>query len=166
LRVLDLLEQIADNLSKRGMSSDWSMNIKTKLKNYRRYMKGKYRLGVTESSQCADHCRTYALSDPANEEFSKKCDLIHNKQCHECNQLAGIEHNLKTALLNDTVTYSSEEIEDLTYDIGTSMESICAWKCHLLRAVHQEKAREDALAWLSDKRVLVCHTGLRDEVFT
>jgi hypothetical protein len=155
LRALDLLEQIADNLSKRGMSSDWSMNIKMKLKNYRRYMKGKYRLDVTESSQCADHCHTYALSDPANEEFSKKCDHTHNKQCHKCNQLTGIEHDLKTALLNDTLTYSSEEIEDLTYDIGTSMESICAWKCHLLRAVHQEKAREDALAWLSDKRGFV-----------
>jgi hypothetical protein len=114
LRALDLLEQIADNLSKRGMSSDWSMNIKMKLKNYRRYMKGKYRLDVTESSQCADHCRTYALSDPANEEFSKKCDHAHNKQCHECNQLTGIEHDLKTVLLNDTLTYSSEEIEDLT----------------------------------------------------
>jgi hypothetical protein len=114
LRALDLLEQIADNLSKRGMSSDWSMNIKMKLKNYRRYMKGKYRLDVTESSQCADHCHTYALSDPANEEFSKKCDHAHNKQCHECNQLTGIEHDLKTVLLNDTLTYSSEEIEDLT----------------------------------------------------
>ena len=146
LRALNLLEKIADNLSKRGMSSDRSMNNTTKLKNYRRYMKGKYRLDVTESSQRADHCRTYALSDPANEEISKKCNHTHNKQCHECNQLTGIEHDLKTALLNDTVTYSSEEIEDLTYDIGTSMESICAWKCHLLRAVHQEKAREDALA--------------------
>jgi hypothetical protein len=39
----------------------------------------------------------------------------------------------------------------MLHDVDISFEAILAWKCHLLRAVHQDKAREQALEeWLSD----------------
>jgi hypothetical protein len=51
--------------------------------------------------------------------------------------------------------------------VDISFEAILDWKCHLLRAVHQDKAREHASA----RRMVVRfykgfhHSGLRNDVF-
>jgi hypothetical protein len=59
---------------------------------------------------------------------------------------------IKTSFTDQSVVFQSEdEKNDMLHDVDISFEAILAWKCQLLRAVHQDKARAQALEeWLSD----------------
>lgn len=94
------------------------------LSTLKRYLKGSYRLNISSSSRCPDHCSVFALSDPQKAAFSKSCDNHdHDLVCDDRS--------------SPVVTfYSSDEKEDLLHDVKVSFEAIWAWKRHILRAVH------------------------------
>lgn len=51
--------------------------------------------------------------------------------------------------------YSNDEKEDELHDVQVSLESIHAWKRHLLRAVHQGRARQEALDEIDSSKVFI-----------
>jgi len=53
------------------------------------------------------------------------------------------------------VFYSNDEKEDKLHDVKVSLESIHAWKRHLLRAVHQDRARQEALDEVDSSKVFI-----------
>ena len=53
---------------------------------------------------------------------------------------------MKNAFSDPEVVFNSnDEKEDKLHDRQVSLESIYAWKRHLLRAVHQDRARQEVL---------------------
>ena len=54
------------------------------LKLARFYLKSDYKVHVTRSSNIADHCCIYALSDPKKSDFAQDCDHEHDESCVEC----------------------------------------------------------------------------------
>ena len=51
--------------------------------------------------------------------------------------------------------YSNDEMEDKLHDVQVSFESIYAWKRHLLRAVHQDRARQDVLDAVDSSKIFI-----------
>ena len=120
------------------------------------YLKDGYRLHVSTSSRCPDHCSTFALSDPSEPEFSEECDHAHDLVCNDCENLYHLE-SLMTNSFSDpeVVFYGNDEKEDKLHDVQVSLESISAWKSHLLRAVHQDKARQKVLDEVDSSKISI-----------
>ena len=152
LRSIERLEDIARKLGERGRSLEWVRNTIDGLTNLKRYLKSTYRLHISSDSECADHCDVYALSDPESEEYSQGCDHTHDASCSDCDRFEQLFDVMKASFFDQSLIFHSEdEKNDLLHDVHISFEAIFSWKCHLLRAVHQDKAREQALEeWLSD----------------
>ena len=48
-----------------------------------------------------------------------------------------------------------EEKEELQHDINNAIDKIEAWKAHILRAVHQDVARDEILNSMTPQQVLI-----------
>jgi len=68
------------------MSASWVKEVQQNLRQARQYFKTDYKLHVTITDQCPDHCRTYALSDP-KAEFQTKCSHDHSITCDRCEMI-------------------------------------------------------------------------------
>ena len=55
----------------------------------------------------------------------------------------------------EVVFYSNDEREDKLHDVQVSLELIHAWKHHLQRAVHQDRARQEALDEVDSTQVFI-----------
>ena len=55
----------------KGKSSAWVQGVKDRLKAGKSYLKTNFKIRVSEESQCADHCRVFALSDPEHTEHTE-----------------------------------------------------------------------------------------------
>ena len=123
---------------------------------FKSYLKDSYRLHVSTSSRCPDHCSLFALRDPSEPEFSEECDLSHDLACNDCEGLYHLESLMKNAFSDpEDVFYSNDEKEDKLHDVQVSLESIYAWKRHLLRAVHQERARQEVLDEIDSSKIII-----------
>ena len=66
---VEKLENIIRKLGERGKSSERVTGVINLLMAFKSYLKDSYRLHVSTSSRCPDHCSTFALSDPSEPEF-------------------------------------------------------------------------------------------------
>ena len=64
----------------KGKSSAWVQGVKDRLKAGKSYLKTNFKIRVSEESQCADHCRVFALSDPEDH----LCEHEPTKSCQSC----------------------------------------------------------------------------------
>lgn len=123
---------------------------------FKSYLKDSYRLHVSTSSRCPDHCSTFAFSDPSEPEFSEECDHSHDLVCNDCENLYHLESLMKNAFSDpEIVFYSNDEKEDKLHDVQVSLESIYAWKRHLLRAVHKDRARQEVLDEVDPSKIFI-----------
>ena len=96
---------------------------------FKSYLKDCYRLHVSTSSRCPDHCSLFALSDPSEPEFSEECDHSHDLVCNDCEGLYNLESLMKNAFSDlEVVFYTNDEKEDKLHDSQVSLESIYAWQ--------------------------------------
>ena len=51
---------------------------------------------MVESSNIADHCRTYALSDATDSDFQGHCNHPHNEACAQCCKLQEVLSTLES----------------------------------------------------------------------
>ncbi|CAF3856024.1 unnamed protein product [Rotaria sp. Silwood1] len=121
------------------------------LKRARFYLKSDYKVHVARSSNIADHCCVYALSDPEKRDFAQDCDHEHNESCAECSNLTRTLNEIER-LLEET-----EEDEELLHrtlkKFRSYREAIEAWKAHLLRSINQDLCRENLLDKLSNDEI-------------
>ncbi|CAF4621306.1 unnamed protein product, partial [Rotaria sp. Silwood2] len=121
------------------------------LKRARFYLKSDYKVHVTRSSNIADHCCVYALSDPNGRNFAQDCDHEHDESCIECSNLTSTLNEIQR-LIEETET--DEELFDRAMKKFQSYrESIEAWKAHLLRSINQDLRRENLLDNLSNDEI-------------
>ena len=101
----------------------------------------------------ADHCISYALSDPKQKTLGSACTHPHNEYCSSCEQLNAVivevQSSLGRAILCD------ENRDDLLYTYEQAVTAINAWKAHQLRSLQQDKARTDVLEHLNATSVLI-----------
>ena len=153
---VEKLENIIRKLGERGKSSERVTGVINLLMAFKSYLKDSYRLHVSTSSRCPDHCSTFALSDPPEPEFSEECDHSHDLVCNDCENLYHLESLMKNAFSDpEVVFYSNDEKEDKLHDVQVSLESIYAWKRHLLRAVHQDRGRQEVLDEVDSSKIFI-----------
>ena len=59
--------------------------IKSRLKGCKHYFKTDYKIHISTSEPCKDHCSVFALST-AEKEFRGKCDHKHDLKCDRCEE--------------------------------------------------------------------------------
>ena len=156
VRGVEKLEDVVRKLGERGKSSDWVAEVINLLLTLKSHLKCTYRLHISTSSRCPDHCSLFALSDPLEPAFSEQCDHSHNLVCSDCDRLYQPEHLIKNTFSDHAVAfYTPDEKEDKLHDLQVSFNPIYAWICHLLRAVQQDRARQDVLDALDSSKVFV-----------
>ena len=90
---------------------------------------------TAESSTVADHCQTFALSDPKESVFQEKCDHNHNDCCDRCDQLMSTIDDIETTLDTQTDNLLPSVYEELTFTVKQAKLNIFSWKSHILRCI-------------------------------
>lgn len=97
-------------------------------------------------SPCADHCRAFALSDPVDTAFQVKCSHQHTMTCENCNNLTSTLKEVRKRLQDTRHFLCTKDIKDeLVQDFEEAYEHIQKWKSHILRSIHQERAKQNVL---------------------
>ncbi|CAF2082378.1 unnamed protein product [Rotaria magnacalcarata] len=135
---------------KAALSMD-SERLIENLKRARFYLKSDYKVHVRRSSDIADHCCAYALSDLKGQNFVQDCDHEHDQSCIECSNLSNTLNETERFIKQ---TETDEELLDRAVKKFQSYrESIEAWKAHLLRSINQDLCRENLLNKLSNDEI-------------
>ena len=121
------------------------------LKRARFYLKSDYKVHVARSSNIADHCCLYALSDPNGRNFAQDCDHEHDESCIECSNLTSTLNEIER-LIKERET-DQELFDRVLKKFRSYRESIEAWKAHLLRSINQDLCRENLLDKLSNDEI-------------
>ena len=110
---------------------------------------------VPQSSTVADHCRSYALSDPKEPSFQATCDHDHSDVCERCATLASTLNNIEEGLFAQIQNMTSNKREELVFRVKNAKNAILALKSHLLRSVNQDGARVQLLESIDELSVLI-----------
>lgn len=152
------LEKIVVELQTLGAAQKWCSEIKSALKESRRYLKTEYQVHCRDdqSSTCPDHCHAFALSDNADESLKIECDHAHDTVCKDCEVLKSVIQEIEEQVRSETIAfYSQEHRDDVLYDLGMAKRSILDWKAHILRSCNQEKAKQDILQTLNTTEAII-----------
>lgn len=84
------------------MTASWVKETQESLCQIRHYLKSDFKIHISLENQCADHCRTYALSD-STLEFKKKCFHKHNMTCDRCDMSKDTLSAIRTAVSSKNV---------------------------------------------------------------
>jgi len=136
LRGVEKLENVIRKLGEMGKSSEWVTGVINLLMAFKSYLKDSYRLQRLYFLKVSRplHYGRFALSGPSEPEFSEKCDHSHDLVCNDYERLYHLESLMKNSFSDHVVLYSSDEDkENKLHDVQVSLESIYAWKRHLLR---------------------------------
>ena len=147
------LADIVSTLSNHGLEEGWVKFAQQRIKEVKRYLKTEFKCHVGREESCTDHCVTYALNDPGNQQFQSRCQHVHDVQCSTCMSLEKIMD--KTVAEINHVSMSEEQKSRLRHECMQNIESIKAWKAHLLRTVNQEEGKQDALATIEPETCLI-----------
>ncbi|KAK2565423.1 hypothetical protein P5673_010481 [Acropora cervicornis] len=86
---------------------------KAALLNYNLFLKRLLQVHVSQSSTVADHCRSYALSDPKELSFQTTYDHDHSDVCERCATLASTLNDIDEALDAQSQNMTSNRKEEL-----------------------------------------------------
>ena len=78
---IDNLIKVVETLVENGGGEDWGATITCRIMEVKRYFKTDYKSHTSREEHCADHCTTYALSDPKNKELTSACKHKHDAEC-------------------------------------------------------------------------------------
>ena len=147
----DQLVSIIDNLH---LDNSERRRLVDNLKRGKQYLKSDFKVHVARSSRVADHCISYALSDPISSYYSQTCDdHDHDELCLECSNLTQSLLQLSEAIDENVV--GEEETKRIKHRYNLACSSIQAWKCHLLRSINQDLGRDKVLEILPDNAVFL-----------
>ena len=110
---------------------------------------------ISQSPKVADHCRTYALSDPKEPLFQATCDHVHSDVCERYATLVLTLNNIKEGLVVQSQNMTSNTKEELVFCIKNAKTAILAWKPHLLPPVNKDGTRVQPLEVIDESSVLI-----------
>jgi hypothetical protein len=83
----------------------WAQEMKERLKTGKYYLKTDFKTHVCIESQCADHCRVFALSDYSDEELKEDCKHDHLMSCSSCDALTNVLVEVEIALSSTDICF-------------------------------------------------------------
>ena len=152
------LTGIIDELNEVGADKEILETMKKRLSNGNNYLKTTYKHDCApKESECADHCWQYSLSDPTTPELQTQCShKSHSLFCNHCEDMKVLLDEVEAFIrTNSSRLYGDEQRDGLLYDFHDSKNKILAWKCHIIRGVNQECAKQNVLVNLDQNSALV-----------
>ncbi len=150
------IRTITELLAQAGAGKTWSIAINKRLDKAKQYLKTNYRADCTvDHSLIADHCKSYALSDPTDTDFQTLCDHQHPSSCGRCVDLKAVLQEIENVVQDNGIQLSEEQRGDLLHDFIEAKTNIFKWKAHILRSVNQELAKSDVIETLDESSALV-----------
>ena len=152
-QAMDNLTDIVSTLSTYGSEEEWAKAVQQRLKVAKRYLKTEFKSHVGREESCADHCITYAMSDPESEQFRSTCQHSPDVHCSTCRSL----EEIMDEIIRETqhISMSEDDRSRMKHESKQSIDFIKAWKAHLLRTVNQEEGKQDALATIDQETCLI-----------
>ncbi|CAB4021822.1 Transposon Tf2-6 poly, partial [Paramuricea clavata] len=147
---------IAEQLVNVGVDKSWSTDIENRLNAGKQYLKTDYKVHCQESSSpCADHCRSFSLSDPCDKDFQEKCKHSHVMTCSFCDNIKSVVGDIEEKIKQHShPLFTKEHQEDLLDDFYEANDHIKAWKAQIMRSANQELAKQNVLRDLDESSVL------------
>ncbi|KAI8493831.1 hypothetical protein Bbelb_281780 [Branchiostoma belcheri] len=152
-RAFDDLEGVVEKLADH-LGEDWAKKQTAILRSSKRYLKGDYKVHVSQESTVAEHCRQYALSDKTDNHISTTCSHQHVNACEACDGLQQIFATLEESFTSHEFE-TNEEKDDMQFTLDQAKQDICAWQSHQLRSMNQDGAWHDLMDNLGDSSVLL-----------
>ena len=152
------LTGILDELNEVGADKEIIETMKKRLSNGKNYLKTTYKHQCgAEESECADHSRKFSLSDPVAPELQAQCShKSHSLFCSHCEDMKALLDEIEAFIKNHSSRlYGDEQPDDLLCDFHDSKTKILGWKCHIIRGVNQECAKQDVLLDLDQNSALM-----------
>ncbi|CAB3980177.1 Hypothetical predicted protein [Paramuricea clavata] len=125
---------------------NWAAEMQEALKVGKLYLKGDYKVHVSDNACVPDHCYMYVLSDITDKDFKYKCKHKHDERCEQCESLDLTLKNIEQAI--------EEERDETLYLFTSAVRAINLWKGHQLRSVQQDQARLDVINLLKDEKTV------------
>jgi hypothetical protein len=141
----DILENLVKDLQ---LNKNQEKNMLQLIHLSRNYLKFEYQQNVNEDeTNCATHCRLFALSHPTDKNFKASCNHIaHSMACNKCNVLLGLLRQMKTLVADVPSTTRKDE---MISDLSTAKTDIMAWMFHIIRGVQQDKSKKFIMSQLN-----------------
>lgn len=113
--------------------------LNQRLSNAKRFLKIEQYRHVVESSDVAEHCSNYLLSDPKDNQLAQMCNHLHLKHCAKCLEPFNLLNEIKEIL--EQQNFGSHELEVYEFDFIQSKKKIISWFVHNVRAYRQNAAK-------------------------
>ncbi|XP_070569139.1 uncharacterized protein [Ptychodera flava] len=153
LAAFDKLDQIIDQIETFGQESAWCRRIRERIANGRNYLKLDYRRHLQQSSQCADHCIAYALSDPKAPKLTAQCTHDHDMMCLPCESIKTLCSDIRETLTD--VNIPVHILDEVLFDLNIVSSDIEKWRAHIVRSLQQERAKHNILTLARGKDWIV-----------
>ena len=129
-------------------------NLLQLIKLSRNYLKFEYRQNVSQDdTDCATHCRLFALSYSLDENFKSSCNhSTHSMSCVKCNSLLALLGRMENLMARVPPSASKDELE---IDLSTAKVDILSWMYHIIRGVQQDKSKQFVMSQLNSKSGLL-----------
>ncbi|CAF4535520.1 unnamed protein product [Rotaria sp. Silwood2] len=147
----DILQRLVKELQ---VNNTEEKNLLQLIKLSRNYLKFGYRQNVSQDdTDCATHCRLFALSDPLEKDLKSNCNHSkHYMSCIKCNSLLALLRQIEH--LVDGVP-SSDGKDELEVDLLTAKVDILSWMFHIIRGVQQDKSKQFVMSQLDSQSGLL-----------
>ncbi|XP_071136891.1 uncharacterized protein [Mytilus edulis] len=120
------------------------------------YLKTDFKAHIKQKDKCADHCISFALSDPMDQKHQQLCsDHIHDTSCDRCDLFTNTVLEVKNQIRNLGDELPPDLLSDIYGDIESACERITDWKRHIVRTINQDKGRSDLLKSLSSEQAVI-----------
>uniref|UniRef100_A0AC34FZH4 C2H2-type domain-containing protein n=1 Tax=Panagrolaimus sp. ES5 TaxID=591445 RepID=A0AC34FZH4_9BILA len=164
----EMLQLLLENVSKNNsVEESWTKETKYLLQQAEHYLKTDYRIHIKLYSRCADHCITFALSDPNNKKYSSiKCSEIkhheheHDLKCERCLYFPEVIRKIQSKLDelfsnldgNSDLSDKLLEFKDIVDQCETKIENL---KMHILRSVLSDMERASMIENLKEGEAFI-----------
>eukprot|EP00058_Branchiostoma_floridae_P015299 XP_002600787.1 hypothetical protein BRAFLDRAFT_95073 [Branchiostoma floridae] len=151
-RAFEDIEGVLEKMAEQH-GQEWAKTQATILRSAKRYLKGDYKVHVSQETRVAEHCRKYALSDKDGH-FRATCSHEHTDTCEACGNLHQIFDCLEESFTTFNFT-SPEEQDEVRFIIDQARQDILAWQSHQLRSINQDAVWYSLLDSLDESSVLL-----------
>lgn len=117
---------------------------------------------ISPDSKVADHCQTFALSDPLHPEFAVTCQHHHDLVCVTCEQMKDAISSLMKTIQCSCNHGLTDSLRDLQFKLQNATQSITNLKRHLIRCRNQDSAKSDLFDTMQHNEVLlICDWSMK-----
>lgn len=113
------------------------------------FLKFEYKLHLSKLDGCVDRCAIFGLSDPVESKFASTCNHTHENACERCSMVDNSVHVIRAKMHSVFANVPESIQEELKHEIDVAEKDLLEWKRHIMRTLHQDRAKTDILQSMS-----------------